>query len=58
MHLVCFLKHLEQTKHLEPYFNKYLEAYEFDLDNEAIKELIVSSLKFIITKTVYTIYIK
>jgi hypothetical protein len=34
MHLVCFLKHLEQTKHLEPYFNKYLEAYEFDLDNE------------------------
>jgi hypothetical protein len=30
-----FLKHLEQTKHLEPYFNKYLEAYEFDLDNEA-----------------------
>jgi hypothetical protein len=34
-----FLKHLEQTKHLEPYFNKYLEAYEFDLDNEAIKEL-------------------
>jgi hypothetical protein len=21
-----FLKHLEQTKHLEPYFNKYLEA--------------------------------
>jgi hypothetical protein len=41
---------LEQTKHLEPYFNKYLEAYEFDLDNEAIKEL--SSLKFIITKTV------
>jgi hypothetical protein len=52
-----FLKHLEQTKHLEPYFNKYLEAYEFDLDNEAIKELNVS-LKFIITKTVYTIYIK
>jgi hypothetical protein len=33
-----FLKHLGQTKHLEPYFNKYLEAYEFDLD-EAIKEL-------------------
>jgi hypothetical protein len=31
------LKHLEQTKHLEPYFNKYLETYEFDLDNEAIK---------------------
>jgi hypothetical protein len=31
-----FLKHLEQTKHLEPYFNKYLEAYEFDLDNEAM----------------------
>jgi hypothetical protein len=22
-----FLKHLEQTKHLEPYFNKYLEAW-------------------------------
>jgi hypothetical protein len=53
-----FLKHLEQTKHLEPYFNKYLEAYEFDLDNEAIKELNCISLKFIITKTVYTIYIK
>jgi hypothetical protein len=28
------LKHLEQTKHLEPY-----NTYEFDLDNEAIKEL-------------------
>jgi hypothetical protein len=49
---------LEQTKHLEPYFNKYLETYEFDLDNETIKNWIVSSLKFIITKTVYTIYIK
>jgi hypothetical protein len=55
MHLVCF-KTLG-TKHLEPYFNKYLEA-EFDLDNEAIKELNCISLKFIITKTVYTIYIK
>jgi hypothetical protein len=44
---------LEQTKHLEPYFNKYLEAYEFDLDNEAIKELNCIFSKVIITKTVY-----
>jgi hypothetical protein len=44
---------LEQTKHLEPYFNKYLEAYEFDLDNSN-KRTELYLLKFIITKTVYT----
>jgi hypothetical protein len=29
-----FSKHMEQISHPEPYFNKYLEAYEFEADNE------------------------